>query len=66
MRYDQEGDYFEIIVDPPRDTSFKEIEKDCTHIIDKKTEDVVGYAIFNFTNRKQKFIELQLPLPQHV
>jgi len=37
------------------------IKKYFSDIIDRKTKEVVGYAIFNFTKTKRKPIDLELP-----
>lgn len=64
--YDKEGDFLEIIYKPCSDAIFREFKKDHMQIIDRKTGNIIGYAVFNFTyhKRKEKFIDLELPLPQ--
>lgn len=61
--YDEEGDYLEITLKRSPDTYFKEVKKGFFEIIDLKTHELVGYAIFDFTSRKEKSIDIQLPLP---
>jgi len=56
----------EITLRKCKNTYFNEIKKDCAEIINKKTEKVVGYVIFNFTKRKEKFIDLEIPLAKEI
>ena len=60
--YDEEGDYLELILKKSKDTYFNEIKKDCAEIIDKDSGRIVGYAVFNFSKRKNKFVDLQIPV----
>ncbi len=64
--YDEEGDYMEIMLKKSKETYFDEVKKDVAKIIDKKTGGVIGYAIFNFTKRKEKFINIELAIPETV
>src|SRR3989344_4091457 len=60
LSYDEEGDYLEIYFGNIKEGYFKEIGNKCFERIDKKTGNIGGYAIFNFTKRKDKFIDLEL------
>ena len=64
--YDEEGDYLEITLEKSPDTYFHEVKKGFFEIIDRKSKKIVGYAFFNFTKRKEKFIDLELPIPQTI
>ena len=62
--YDEDGDYLEVLLKKSKETYFNEVRKDYSEIIDKKTNRVIGFAIFNFTKRKGKFVDVALELPQ--
>jgi len=64
--YDEEGDYLEINLKKCKDSYFKEVKKNYMKIINKETGEIAGYAIFNFTKRKERFIDLELPIPKEV
>lgn len=64
--YDEEGDHLEINIKKSKDTYFNELKKDYFEIIDKKTNKIVGYAIFNFTKRKEKLIDFNIPLSKEI
>ena len=66
MRYDEEGDYLEIYFGKRKEGYYKEIKDKCFARIDKKTGKVVGYTIFSFSKRKEKFVNIELPLPEEV
>ena len=59
--YDEEGDYLEVTFKKSKDTYFNELKKDYAEIIDLKTKERVGYAIFNFTKGENKFLDLEIP-----
>lgn len=61
--YDKGGDYLEITFKRCKDTYFNEIEKNIEEIRDKKNNALVGFAIFNFTKRKEKSIDMALQIP---
>lgn len=60
--FDEEGDFLEINLKKSKDTYFNQKKKDFCEIIDKKTGEIVGYVIFNFTKRKEKFIDMSIPI----
>ncbi|MBI1972457.1 hypothetical protein HYS50_00445 [Candidatus Woesearchaeota archaeon] len=64
--YDEEGDYLEVLFRKCADTYFEEIQDHISRIIDSKTHELVGYALFNFSKRKEKYLDLELPLPQQL
>ena len=64
LRYDEEGDYLEIYFGKIREGYFREIGNKYFERVDQKTGKVVGYAIFNFTKRKDKFVNVEITLPQ--
>ena len=64
--YDKEGDYLELTLKKSKDTYFDEIRKDIAKIIDKRSNKVVGYAVFNFTKKKQQEKELIFPIPEEI
>ena len=59
--YNEEGDYLEINLKKSKDTYFNEVQKDYAEIIDKKTNKIIGYAVFNFTKKRNKPLELEIP-----
>ncbi len=61
--YNEEADYLEILLKKCKDTYFDETEKDYAEIRETTTNNLIGFAIFNFTKRKNKFIDLTIPLP---
>ncbi len=63
--YDEEGDYLEINLKKCKDTYFNETRKDFSEIIDKKTENIVGYAIFNFIKGNRP-IDIELSIPKGI
>ncbi len=64
--YDKEGDFLEIYFGKIKEGYFREVNNKYFERIDKKTGKVVGYAIFNLTKRKGKFIDLDLTIPQEI
>ena len=64
--YDEEGDYLEINLKKSKNTHFNEIKKDFAEIIDQKTKKVIGYAVFNFTKRKDKLLEFSIPISKEL
>lgn len=64
--YDEEGDYLEINLKKSKDTYFNEVKKDYAEIIDKKTNKIIGYAVFNFTKRKEKILEFDIPISKEL
>lgn len=66
IHYDKESDILEIYFGKVQDGYFRELNKKCFERIDKKTGKVVGYSIFNFKNRKETFVELDLPIPRYL
>ena len=45
---------------------FREIGNKYFERIDTKTGEIVGYAVFNFTKRKEKFLDLDITLPESI
>lgn len=66
VRYDEEGDYLEIYLGKIKEGYFREIKDKCFERIDKKTGKVVGYAVFNFTKRKEKSVDLEFAIPKEI
>ena len=67
MRYDEKGDYLEIYFGRKiKEGYFKELKDKCFARIDKKTGKVVGYTIFSFSKRKEKFVNIEIPLPEEI
>lgn len=60
--YNEEGDYLEINLKKSKNTHFNEIKKDFVEIIDEETSKIIGYAVFNFTKKKDKGIEFTIPV----
>ncbi|GEM_PF-2207672 len=66
IEYDEEGDYMELYFEKIKKGYFQEIKKDVFERRDERTGKLVGYAIFNFRNRKQKILSLELSLPEGI
>ena len=66
IRYDKEGDYLEVYFGKIKKGYFKEIKNKFFERIDEETGEVVGYAIFDLTKRKQKFLDVTIPLPSEL
>ena len=66
LHYDEDGDYLELYFGKIKEGYFREIGDKYFERIDAKTGEVVGYSIFNFTKRKEKFIDLDLLIPKSV
>lgn len=66
LHYNEEGDYLEIYFGKIKEGYFKEIGDKLFERRDAKTGEVVGYAIFNFTKRKEGFVNLDIVIPQSV
>lgn len=64
--YDEEGDYLEIYFGKIKEGYFREVKDKLFERIDKKTGKVVGYTIFNFTKRKEKFIDVEITMPKEI
>lgn len=66
LRYDEDEDYLEIYFGKIRKGYFREVKDKFFERIDEKTGKVVGYAVFNFTKRKEKFVDVSISLPEEV
>ena len=66
LHYDEEGDYLEIYFDKIKPGYFREIKDKYFERIDKKSGKVVGYTIFNFRGRKNKFVDVEILIPKEV
>ena len=64
--YDEEGDYLEIYFGKIKEGYFHEVRDKIFERIDKKTGKIVGYTIFNFTKRKEKFVDMEIALPKEM
>ena len=58
--YDEEGDFLELQVGEPREGYFEEITDGIFERKDKKTNEVIGVALFNVKKRTLKDISLPL------
>ncbi len=58
--YDREGDFIEILFKPSSGL-VRSIGNECFELLDKK-ENVVGYAIFNFSKRFKEHKHVELPI----
>ena len=61
--YDEEADYLELTFKKSKDSYFNELQKDCFEIKETTTDEIIGFAIFNFTHRKEKFLDIPFSLP---
>ena len=65
IHYDPEGDYLEVRFGEPTPAYFKNVGDDIFVRMDRKTNEIRGYAIFNVKTRElkkqHKDIEVELP-----
>ena len=61
--YDEEGDYLEIATGDVSDCYFDNLGKGIFKIIDKKTKEVKGVAIFSFKAKTKSLEEIKFSLP---
>jgi len=61
--YDEEGDYLEITSGDISNCYFDNIGNGIFRIVDKKTDEVMGIAIFSFKIRTKSLEEIKLSLP---
>tara|TARA_Y100000310_G_C20203238_1_gene587899 strand:- start:146 stop:376 length:231 start_codon:yes stop_codon:yes gene_type:complete len=61
--YDEEGDFLEISMGNISNCYFDNIGKGIFKIIDKKTKEIKGIAIFSFKTRTKSLEEIRLSLP---
>jgi len=61
--YDEEGDFLELQVGKPREGYYEEISNGVFERKDRKTNDVIGIAIFNFKKRTKKLEHINISLP---
>ena len=65
IHYDPEGDYLEVRFGKPTPSYFDNMGKDIFVRRDRKTKEIMGYAIFNVKKRELKKqhqdIEVELP-----
>ena len=61
--YDEEGDFLEITNGDISNCSFDNLGNGIFKIVDKKTNEVKGIAIFSFKSRTKNLDELKISLP---
>jgi len=61
--YDEEGDFLEITTGDISNCYFDNLGNGIFKIIDKKTKEVKGIAIFSFKVRTKSLEEIELSLP---
>ncbi len=66
IRYDEEEDYLEVYFGRIQKGYFRELQDKVFERIDKKTGKIVGYAFFNVTKGKRKFLDVSVPLPKEI
>jgi len=66
LNYDEEGDFLEVSFGKIKDGYFREVKNKYFERIDNKSGKVVGYTIFNFNKRKEKFVDIELPIPEGI
>ena len=62
--YDQEADFMEVGIGKPVKGYFKDLGDDIFERREEKTDEIIGYAIFNFKKRTQKLMDISIPLPR--
>ena len=63
LYYDEEGDFLEITSGDISNCYFDSLGKGLFEIIDKKTKEVKGIAIFSFKAKTKSLEEIKLSLP---
>ncbi len=66
IHYDEEGDFLEVSIGKPVKGFFKDMGNDVFQRIDKKTNKVVGIAVFNFKKRAERGGDIEFSLPFNV
>ena len=61
--YDEEGDFLEITMGDISNCYFENVGKGFFKVVDKKTSDVRGIAIFSFKSRTKSLEEIKFSLP---
>jgi len=64
IHYDNESDYIEVRFGKPTPSYYEDMGDDLFKRRDEKTDEVVGYAFFNVSKRKDQIpqdIEIELP-----
>tara|TARA_Y100000310_G_scaffold324156_1_gene385659 strand:- start:499 stop:735 length:237 start_codon:yes stop_codon:yes gene_type:complete len=64
--YDEEGDFLEIGIGKPVKGYFKDLGDDIFERRDEKTDEIKGYAIFNFKKRTKKLKDINISLPEEL
>ena len=63
LYYDQEGDFLEITSGDISNCYFDNLGNGIFKIVDKKTNEIKGIAIFNFKTRTQSLEEVKISFP---
>ncbi|HLD15050.1 MAG TPA: hypothetical protein VJB94_00520 [Candidatus Nanoarchaeia archaeon] len=63
IHYDDEGDFLEFRIGSPKEAYFEEVEEDVFQRCDEKTNEVKGFAIFNFKKRTENLKDIAFSLP---
>jgi len=64
VHYNQEADFLEIGIGKPVKGYFKDLGDDIFERREEKTDEILGYAIFNFKKRTQILKDISIPLPR--
>ena len=59
--YDKEGDYLEIRFGEPTESTYEKIGPDTFVRIEKKTKQVIGYAVYNVQKSNKSLIDVDIP-----
>ena len=63
IHYDGEADFLEIMLGEPSESYYEDIGDDVFENIDRKTEQIKGFTIFNFKKRTEKQMDIDVSLP---
>ena len=63
IHYDEEGDYFELILGKPDECYFEEVENGIFQRIDEKSGEFRGFAIAGFRKKTDKLKNIVIKLP---
>ncbi len=64
--YDKEGDFLELRIGKPTASIYEGIGNDVFKRIDEKTEEIKGFAIFNFKKRTERLKDIDVSLPVEI
>ena len=61
--YDEKGDFLELRIGKPTASYYEDLGNDLFERRDEETEEIKGFAIFNFKKRTNKAMPIDVDLP---